>query len=809
MHFLAYRLSNRSDSRNDFFMASPFSIFRKNQRLWMAGAVLIAVLAFVVAPMMDSFSSFGRGGPRNSDSVAASWSGGSITQNQLDTELTQLAIANTFLRKLANDVRDKGGFPRVPEVRPDFSIVGIAQETRDPTVILQRKLLVAEAKRLGIQFDEQSVKTFLQKFVDGKLTGEQIQKTLREVSGGRMTLIDFYRMMREELAKNALLRLAGTTFRFEERIESQALPTAVITPPSKSWQFFQRFNRSVTTEVYPVSIKDFEAAVTSKPTDRELRTLFDEGKDIARIDVPVVTQPAFMTPQLADFEFIACDVQKLIDEAMAKIPEETLRAEYDRRVGENQFRVPKTDSNAVTDPAAVPSDATPPESNLPPTLENPESQPDPAAEPKNPQGAWLPGKPAKSAVRLASYQDPAEPTETGLTIQDPPAEPAVPQSTAVPPVADAVQIGDTVPPTGDTVPPTGDAVPPTGDAVPADLSSMIQNLGGALNPTGQPPANGPEMRVQTFEEVRETIARELAAGEAFKLLEQRATDIRDTMEIYSVNRRAYERAVLEKDKTAVAPEPLNLQDLADKNGFEYGRTGLVDVRTVSTLPIGRSRVTRGIRMQPFEFYQLIRVEPDPYESDNIGNLYVPLTSSSMLTRFIFWKVEQKSASTPSFEAAKESVEALWLTQRAAELAETKAKEIASRVGSSSLTESLEDESQRARVQRPTPFTWLNAMFANFDIQLSTVDGLQPIGDDFMEKVFSTQPGESIVAPDMAREVFYVVKVLGFSPDSEDLINRFSTAPNTTGVQNAANLESARALPAWFSSLQKRLGLQQR
>jgi hypothetical protein len=63
-------------------MASPFSIFRKNQRLWMAGAVLIAILAFVVAPMLESFSGYGRSSRPGANAVAASWSGGSNTQEK-------------------------------------------------------------------------------------------------------------------------------------------------------------------------------------------------------------------------------------------------------------------------------------------------------------------------------------------------------------------------------------------------------------------------------------------------------------------------------------------------------------------------------------------------------------------------------------------------------------------------------------------------------------------------------------------------------------------------------------------------------
>lgn len=828
-------------------MASPFSIFRKNQRLWMAGAVLIAVLSFVVAPMLQSFSGYGpttvRGG--EAKQIAASWSGGSITNEQIENELVQLSIANTFLRKLAVDVREKGGFPQVPEVRPDLAIVGISQESRDPAIIVQRKLMAAEAKRLGIHFDDQSVKTFLQKFVNGKISGEQIQKTLKEVSGGRMNLMDFNRLMREELAKNAMLRLANTSQRFEERVNAQGLPTTVLSPPSKNWQYFTRFNRSASIEAFPVFVKDFETAVTGTPTDRELRALFDQGKEISRIDMPILTEPAFMTPSMADFEFIACDVDKIINEEMAKIPEDVLRAEYDRRVQQNQYRVPapaspnpstpvpgpatETEPSIPGAPAAPGEPASSPASNLPPTLENPVENPsgnpaeNPPAAPINVDGVDGKGDGSSQsslnprsgdphAVKLVSYQE--VPVQEVPVLQ-PPTTPETPVET---PTAPAAESAPQPPASGEPMPVEPVATEPTAAGAPATSEPTspvltLQDAPPSTTPANPEPAaskpNEPPMRIQSFEEVREAIARETAAGEAFRTLDRRAAEIRDLMEIYSVNRRAYERAVAEKDKTAVAPEPLNLQSIADQYGFQYSRTGLVDMRTASTLPIGRSRVTRGIRMNPFEFLQLIRIAPDPYESDNIGNTYVPLTSSAMLTRFIFWKVDHKSAETPSYESAKDAVRAVWQTQRAAELAEAKAKEIASRVGASTLEQSLESETDRNLLLRPTPFTWLNALVANFDIQLSNVDGLKPIGNDFMERVFSATPGDTIVAPDIAKELYYVVKVNSFAPNEEDLLNRFSAAPTTTGVQNAANLDTARTLPSWFSNLQKQLGYQGR
>ena len=317
------------------------------------------------------------------------------------------------------------------------------------------------------------------------------------------------------------------------------------------------------------------------------------------------------------------------------------------------------------------------------------------------------------------------------------------------------------------------------------------------------------MRTQSFEEVKEALARELAAGPAFRVLEQRVNEMRDLMETYAANRRAWERAVAEKDSSMKEPEMLNLQQIADKYGFQFGRTGLVDVRTASSLPIGRSRVSRGPRMQPFEFPNLIRFAPNPNESDSLGNLYMPLQSTALLTRYLFWKVAHEASSTPSFETARESVTSVWKMQRAAEKTESKAKAIAAKASTASLAESLESDTERGLVVRPTPFSWFNPLMADFDIQLSNVENLKPLDNDFMEKVFAAEPGTTLVASDAAKEIYYVVKVLDFSPSEEDLMLSFSAAPNTGGVQNVSNMESSSLIRSWFSTVQKQLGFQSR
>lgn len=815
-------------------MASPFSIFRKNQRLGMAAAVFIAICAFVVAPMLSSFQK--PQGRNVEETLVASWNGGSITKAQLQREIYFVNVANTFLRKLATEVREKGGNPSVPELSPDLSFVGITGDTNDPERIFERKILATEAKRLGIHFDDQSVKTFLKKFCDGKISGERVQTVLREVSNRQMTMFDFNKMMCEELAKNEMIRLAGSSLRFEERRESQTIARPVLTTPSKNWQDYQRFNRVAKIKAFPVYTKDFESKVTATPTDRELRDLYNEGKDRSRIDSPLATQPAFMVPQTANFEYIICDLEKIVAEEMAKIPEDLLRAEYDRRVSEKGFRVPVTPDAPKTPVQPEPGQPTPPATGTEAKPAEGEAKPEPApaatetpapaatpeapaatpeapaatpeapaavpatepAAPANPpkpeSSSFNPLRKSNADVRLVSFQEPAAPQE--------PAPAATPATDAAP-----------QPPTLEQ-PTAPETTPAEATPAPATESSLQITPPATTEGTATPivPADLAEstpMRTQTFEEVRESIARSQATGTAFRIIDERMSNIVAIMNTYSVELRAYEQSVNEKVKDAVMPKRPNLEELAKEAGFAFETTGMVNYQTAFDIPVGRSRVSRGQRMQAFEFRELILVEPNPAENDNLGNLFVPLTSFGVGQRFIFWKTEAKPGMTPAFEIVKDEVKDVWKKQRAAELAEAKAKEIASRVSGGNLVDTLESAEDKALVLEPAPFTWLNQMFANIDgrLQLSNIELLQPTNNDFMEIIFGAAKGDTVVAPDAAKTVYYAVQVVEFSPDQAVLFEKFASAPTLNGVMTASNDAVGRSIPAWFSNLQKKLDFQ--
>ena len=785
-------------------MSSPFAIFRKNQKLWMAGAVFIAIVSFVIAPMIEYFSGSRRSGRpgiasrRGVNPVLASWNGGSIRMNELDREWQQVYWANTFLRKLATDVREKGGMPNVPEFAQDLSLVGITSDRDTKERIVERKLLVAEANRMGIHFDDESVKTFLKRFVDGKLDGEQIKTALKVATNGQMNLFDFNRLMREELAKNEVLRLAGTGLRFEDRRESRTLGRPALTTPSKNWQDFLKFNRAAKIQAFPVFVNDFESQVENKPTEKEIQEIYKSGKDITRTRRTIATQPAFRRPKTSNFEFLSIDVERIITEQMALVPEETLRTEYERRVKEKQFRVPVA-QEAIGTPTTEPSTSpgtTPPSSTegapeTPPVSEsaspsapavgtdNPPAAPPVLADPKDNASVQR----TNANIKLVSFQEvkPEAPTQTEPAA---PVNPTAPSEAATQPEPTAkIELSD--PKSTETAPglPT---FPQTG-----------------IPQSGEGVADSTPMRTKTFDEVREQIAREQATALAYKVVEGRIDELVGPMSIYQSEVRAYQMDLSQKVKTAKAPAPLDLAKLGKELGFEHGTTGMVDQESIQGTSIGTSFVMPGQGMQPFSFAMLVN------ESEGYGEVYTPVVSLGFTggnKRYLSWKTEETQPMTPSIDSVRTAIEDVWKKQQAFKLAETRAREIASKVGSSTLKDSLATPEEKTLVQEPANFTWFNPMFARMEsrLQLSNVELLQPVDDSFMETVFAAKPNETVVAADTNKTVYYVVQVLELTPEMNSLFERFAAAP-LEGVSTVSQLESDRALQPWFQNLQKQLG----
>ena len=830
-------------------MASPFSIFRKNQRVWMAGLVFVSVVAFVISPAIQSISDGARNAGSDGDVVVASWNGGSIRSKQLYREANELGLANQFLAKLSSQVIAKGGRPNVPNFNERAGQFGIAT-AQDLGHIIARKLFMTEAARRGIVFNNESVKKFLKEFCNGKLDGATVEKTFAEATQRKLTWIDFNRLMCEELAFQQVDRIAQSGLQFEDLRESRTVNVASLSTPSKNWQDFLRFNQAAKIQAFPVLAKDFEAAVKGKPSEREIQDLYNEGRDVTRTLQSLATQPAFKAQKTAAFEYLVIDEESVIKEQMALVPEETLRAEYERRVAEKKFQVPVTpepttpavppattgtempeatstaapESQAPAETAtptepmpATPSEPAPtepipaepvptePVPTEPAPTTTPETPAVPSEKPAEPQPAAPAGDAPKtsrvkmessSKIQLVSFQEGTPPAaEPPAPTQETPPAPANPTQEPTAPAAEPTTPPETTPPE------TAPVETPTTEA-PATGSVELSDAPTTPAVTGDAPAQAETpMRTMTFEEVRDQIAREQTLEIARKIVEERISMVMTPMSIYQSEFSNYRQLVQQKERGATEPKRPDLREIGAPLGFEVGSTGMLDADSAATSPLGSAFIFVAGGQNIARLGQLID------GSQGIAEVFAPNVAIGMASqRYVFWKTEETQPVPPTLESVRDQVVEVWTKQQAFKLAETRARELATKVGSSSLVDSLVTAEEKALVEEPGAFTWFNPMFARMQNRIipSSVERLQPVDNTFMEAVFACQPGESTFASDVNKTVYYVIKVTELTPDASSLFDKFASTP-LEGVAAITTKENQQSIENWYSNLQKQLG----
>jgi hypothetical protein len=244
---------------------------------------------------------------------------------------------------------------------------------------------------------------------------------------------------------------------------------------------------------------------------------------------------------------------------------------------------------------------------------------------------------------------------------------------------------------------------------------------------------------------------------------------------------------------------MDLQKLADENGLQYSKTGLVDMQSVLSLPIGKSSI------QGNSFGEVVLTPGLPLYSPGNSQLF----DTAGLTTFVFWKVEEKPESIPSFEEAKSEVEAYWYQTKARDAAREKAEQMAKQlegVGDSPWTAVL-SETDRALIASPNPFTWMTSGQAAFGMpSLTRVEKLDTVGNDFMSKLFATEDGKFSVIPNEPQSIFYIVRVVEKTPSTDELHKLFGLVPNQIDTQSLAQAELQTVRREWMTKIEKDLDI---
>jgi hypothetical protein len=202
--------------------------------------------------------------------------------------------------------------------------------------------------------------------------------------------------------------------------------------------------------------------------------------------------------------------------------------------------------------------------------------------------------------------------------------------------------------------------------------------------------------------------------------------------------------------------------------------------------------------------------------------YQPTVSDNRLggSAFLFWKTDDQPEYTPKFDdqGEREKVLQQWRQIEARKLATDEAARLAkkARDEKKSLTESLKGE-PGIKVLQSKPFSWLTVGMPSMSQQqpqlsLSSIDGVDGVGEEFMQAVFGLEPGETTVAMNYPKTTAYVVRVVQFAPPPSLLTKEFENDKPNFEQSSPYNLypmlaQQDRSLLylAWVQEIRKQAG----
>lgn len=773
-------------------MASPFSVFRKNQKVLMAVFGVAAMIAFVFLSPLAQYMGGGR--PEGGNPVVVETKYGDLKASELDGLEYQRQLVDRFLQDLVGQSAAK-----------QFSQPGMdnrwAQQIAQQQYVMWRNrimmrsgggpeeqaletMLMAErAKQMGLVVSDQTINDMIRQISSDSLTPAEVQTIIRglqpqrPISTGRL-----FDALRTEL-------LAMQYYQF-------FLSSLADVPPAQRFEYFSRLNRRVKAEVMPLAVAEF-VSQTPEPTDAEVKEYYEKYKN-AYPD-PTSPDPGFNKPKRASFQYFKASLDPLAEQLKGEVTEEEIAKFYE----ENKQRFPAMglDNPAAAAPGAVapaadkaaeeapaeekpaeeapaaaaaaedkPAEEAPQEEPAAPAEqpadETPAAEPAPAEKPAEGEPAPSESPQARRAAgqvfRLVSLQEEKPADETPAAEAPATEKPVEEKPAAGAPATEAP--AETAPAAEQP------AEEKPADAMPAE--EKPKDPGDEVVPEPAVPDAAPQFEPleKVKEEIRDILAQQKAAEKLQAQFEELSGQMKryaDEHDIYSVEKQT--------NAKAIAPQPLDFNKLAEGKNVEVGELKSVTPLQAMKSDIGKSfREVQGAvpgqgRQVPFVQFAFAEGLPEyraEMDQDGENNFY------------LFWKTSEEPAYVPPLDEIRKEVVQAWKLNKARELAKKRAEEYAeqARTQKKSLAE-LFGAQPNLKVTEPAPFSWLT--LGNVPLQqgaeprLSEVDGVDQAGPDFMRAVFGLPTGGVGVAFNQPQDSVYVIRAIEFEPSDEQLREDFA------------------------------------
>ncbi len=823
-------------------MASPFSIFRKRQKLFLAIAGVGAMGAFIFLPIMGRMMRSGSGGAR----AVVVTKYGTVGEREMDVLIQQRQISNTFFEQLLrhtlsalarNGQLNDQNLNRFAQFKQGELLREGLLLPPSETSVVQGMVAARRAEELGLTVSNERINRLILRVSQDVVTREEISGILRSMNI-RISEQQLFDIIRPELLANDLLYFISSG-------------TQTNTTPAQRWDYFLRSRRKTTAELVAVNVDDFLDQVPD-PSEKELLAYFNAHKEeYPRADSP---EPGFRQPERRAFEYFKAEFEHFYDEDA--ITDEEVAEYYEANKKNYPYRglapdvidteaadqgepdpEESTDEEASSEDAKgdapetkeMPADESSDESESPSTEDKPEpseeepAEEEPSAEEPNDDDGDSPAAEEPESSEPSANEDQASVAHPAgslrnllntalagaLFLQGEEAESEdetdpVPTEADTPANADADDSGtpeadadavasDTDESGGETSEeePLSEDKPIVPSLSLRDLS--VDYLLPRVISQGANPEYDPLWRVA--ESIRETLAREKTSD----LMTAALTPLRQKMQSYSTNRLEWEVAV-EDNRDLSEPPRLDFAAMAvGVDGVTAESTGIVSAQQlVDNWDLGNTNVFNSTG-------QTIGSTVEQAYG-NTPDFSAAMARDSDGNEYLYWIVDKREAKIPTLDEVHDEVLLSWKRKEAEVLARKHAESLADVARDpkfSSLAQAFADKTEIEVVDTGL-FSWLTSgdvpmTFGGGQLRLSEIPGVDRMGNDFMRGVFSLAPQSVGVFFDKPRTAAYVVRVGEFTPDEFVLRQQFLAAPYTL-YQNAGRIDRQETQRRWFDNL---------
>ncbi|MCL2709728.1 MAG: hypothetical protein FWE95_02510 [Planctomycetaceae bacterium] len=812
----------------------PFRSFQRNQKIWMAGATLLAIISFLFLGVIIQLVDGGRSGAQQNPTVAESRRFGKITEYDLHRLRNNQSTLQGFLRVLYRNLDQKleqDGFDAQSRGRALFPLAEYVEQltrTQSSEYLVNMWLVTQSVQAEGLLPDWDDAKQLLWDLTGGPppngfLSDAVYDQTRQDVG----------------LSHEVVKQLLASQIQWRQALMRLNLSIGTVSPATR-WDWYQRLFRNVTIEVAAVSTDAFIDQMP-EPTERQLTAFFEEHKG-KRFN-PMIAESGFIMPTELAFQYVVAEpTQQLLD----SITEESMLAFYEEHKDE-WFRRPTTPMTPL--PGMVPGTIPGMPGGAFPSFPTP-GRPGTPTTPSLPDLSDLPGLEDILPIPAPNVPEPVEPPVPEEAGEEAIEETSAPETSGAPRVTtrlvsyqtdDVEQANIVTEPVaegfherggwfGDVTMQPNEAIPvgavETIEEMLTDTSTQValeeaveqgresieqlekalEQLEGAIEAMVEQGEADLSILFKPFDEVKDEIREALAQDKAMQAL----LVIQEKMKEYGDSYHEH----FEQGKP-IPPMP-NLSAFVASQGLK-----LVTVPMGNVFEAMKTEFARGAQEQQHLAQKFHRL-PLLFDGEIFWGADFPI---------LIWVTEEKHELRPeSLKEVREVVLQRWKEVEARTLAMKKAEELADEARK--LDRSLNEVFGGRRdvpVADTEPFSWMTPGGWDFDPVTGRVGqkppsfgtvaerGVEPWnaefgnrvlvapGWDFMETVYSLQVGETGVVFNQPQTVAYVVRVTSSSPSTDVLWEQFQTTPVSMYYAAGAQEMMISSREAWLDEIRDKAG----